>query len=225
MNIVTMIPYWNQYQYEHPDLTKRDITHLSGRILLNYPIELSNKVSLIQTTYIFTNDTEIKNLLDNRLQFICLPRDPSLDTQQTSIESVIRQFLMQVDADVVILLHPKSPFVTKESLQECIQKVVSGEHDSAFLARVEKKFAWYSGQRINYDVAQGTPHLSKIQSIVLETSSLYVFTRQCFEQTGTRIGNNPYVKRVGVLESIVISTPDDFKMAEYLLDSQFQLDL
>lgn len=222
MKIVTMIPYWSNYQYGDTEAFNRDTTSLSGRILLNYPIRLANKIKTIQQTYIFTNDLNIQRLLDHRLHFNFLMRDNSLDDQEKNIEDIISQFLSQVDADIIVLLHPKSPFLKEESLQECIHKVIFEGYDSAFIARSERKFAWLGGARINYDPKQGTPHLAQIQPIILETSSLYVFTRQCFNLTRTRIGNNPYIKIVNSFEGMVINTLNDLKMAEYLLDSQFQ---
>lgn len=222
MKIVAMIPYWSNYQYGDIEACKRDTTILSGRILLNYPISLTNKISSIQQTYIFTNDLYVQELLDHRLHFNFLMRDSSLDNQEKNIEDIISQFLFQVDTDIIVLLHPKSPFLKEESLQECIHKVAFEGYDSAFIARSERKFAWLDGQRINYDPKQGTPHLAQIQPIILETSSLYVFTRQCFNLTGTRIGKNPYIKIVDSFEGIVINSLNDLKVAEYLLDSQFK---
>lgn len=221
MKIVSVIPFWDQYQYENDLLQSRDTIRLGGKALINYPIELANKVDKITQTYIFTNNKSIKDLVDSRLNFEVLPRDTALDSQHASIEEIIRSFLQKVDADVVVLLHPNSPFVTKESLEDCVNKVVSGDHDSAFLARVEKKFAWCFGKRVNYSLENGTPHLSTIEPIVLETSSLYVFTRQCFENIGTRIGSSAYVKDVDSFEGMVVTSPSEVKLAEYLLDSKF----
>lgn len=224
MKVVTLIPHWDKYEYENKALIDRDMLDLSGRALLNYPIELSNKTRLVSATYIFTNDQKIAKELDPRLKYTVLRRDVILDSQDATVEQIIRYFLNSVPADVVVLLHANSPFIKKESLEECIRAVTSGKHDSAFLARSEKRFSWYKGRRINYEVMGGTPHLSLIEPIMFETSSAYIFTRDCFEKTGTRIGEAPYIKEVGVFEGLVISTPEDMKMAEYLLDSQFGID-
>jgi CMP-N-acetylneuraminic acid synthetase len=224
MKIVTLIPYWNEYQHEPSELLNRDTTRLSGRILLNYPIELSNKIKSIDQTCLFTNDNSINQHLDTRLKFDCIERGTELDAQNVCIEQIISSFLQQIPSDIIVLLHPKSPFIKKETVGECISAVTSGEYDSAYLARVERKFAWYEGRRINYHTDSGTPHLSAIKPIILETSSLYVFTAKSFERTGTRIGHQPYIKAVSSFEGMVISTPDDMKMAEYLLDSNFNLE-
>ncbi len=221
MKIVSLIPFWDEYQYEDPRLKGLDMMRLAGKALINYPIELSNKVQLITDTYIYSNNQDIENLIDRRLSFKFLPRSTSLDSQVASIESIIQNFLNQVNADVVVLLHAKSPFIGVKSLIDCLDKVVNNNYDSAFLARIEKKFAWFSGRRINYEAVNGTPHLSNVEPIIIETSSMYIFTRECFLKTGTRIGNRPYIKYVNSFEGLVIGEPDDLKLAEFLLDSQF----
>lgn len=223
MKIVTLIPFWDRYRYENPGLEGLDIMSLAGKTLINYPIELSNKVKLITDTYIYSNNQIITKSVDSRLSFQFLSRDSSLDSQEVSIEKIISSFMSQVDADVIVLLHAKSPFISAKSLSECIDKVINHGYDSAFLARIEKKFAWFAGRRINYDATNGTPHLSLVEPITIETSSLYVFTKACFEKTGTRIGCNPYVKPVNSFEGLVISDPEDMKLAEFLLDSQFNI--
>ena len=54
MKIVAVIPYWDQYKYDD-GLNNLDKSKLGGRILLNYPIILANKIKLIANTYLFTN--------------------------------------------------------------------------------------------------------------------------------------------------------------------------
>lgn len=222
MKIVAVIPYWDQYKYDD-GLNNLDKSKLGGRILLNYPIILANKIKLIANTYLFTNDQTISQLLDGRLRFNVIERDHQLDNDQTSIEDVLRSFLSKVDADMVVMMHPRSPFIRQESVEECINRVRDENYDSAFLGQVEKKFAWYRGERINYDTQNGTPHLLGIEPVVLENSSLYLFTRKSFEKTGTRVGQKPFIKVVGSFEGMTISSAEEFELAEYLLDSQFRI--
>jgi CMP-N-acetylneuraminic acid synthetase len=221
MTVVSVIPFWSLYQYETDSLKSRDTLRMAGKPLINYPIQLSNATNKISDTFIFTNDTNIKELIDPKLHFKILSRDINLDAQNVTIEAIIKDFFSKVDADVVVLLHPNSPFVSNASLEECIDCVLTGEYDSAFIARRENKFAWWQGKRLNYNVNHGTPHLSQIHPLILETSSLYAFTRQCFDDFGTRIGENPFIKEVGFFEGMVLTSPNDIKLAEFLLDSKF----
>jgi hypothetical protein len=70
--------------------------NLAGKALINYPIELSNKVKLITETYIYSNNKNVTNSIDSRLSFRFLSRAASLDSQDASIESIIRADLTLV---------------------------------------------------------------------------------------------------------------------------------
>ena len=224
MRIVALIPYWNNYKYESISIVDRDALSLSGKVLLNYSIELANKTNFINRVCLFTSDMHISKLLDERLSYEVIKRSNELDAQNVSIEKIIADFLKQVDADVIVLLHPKSPFLRKESLSQCIEAVVSKGFDSAFVAREERKFAWFDGKRVNYDYSAGTPHLSAIRPIILETSSAYVFTKLFFINSGTRISKNPFIKIVGNFEGLTISGAEDLALAQFLQDSQYSLE-
>ena len=221
MRVVTLIPYWSGYHYENNELIDRDALELSGKVLLNYPIEISNKISQIDETYLFTNDVKIINKIDPRLKIKILERDKFLDRQLTTIENIIESFLNIISADILVLLHPKAPFMKKESIEECINSVKFNKNDSAFLARVERKFSWFEGKRLNYDANHDTPHLSKITPIILETSSAYVFSTELFTKSRNRLGLMPFVKEIGVFEGLVISTKEDMQLAQFLMDSKF----
>jgi len=221
MKIVALIPYWNGYSFQDSSIAGRDTISLSGKALINYPIALTNKIKKISETYIFTNDNDVKGIIKDYLNFVILPRSRQLDSKKTTIENIISAFLNVVDADIVVLLHPSSPFVMSETISDCLEKVINEKFDSSFLVRSEKKLAWYKNKRLNYDSLNGTPHLSDLEPVVLESSAAYIFSKETFIKNGTRIGEKPYIKEIGSFEGMVISSGEDIKIAEFLLDSRF----
>ena len=122
-----------------------------------------------------------------------------------------------------MLMHPKSPFLKPESIADCISKVKSKEYDSAFLVTRAKKLAWYDGKPLNYFLSKDTPSLDSILPVVLESSSLYVFTKELFQRTRHRISENPYMKEVGHFEGFEIDRVDDFEMAELIVNAGFEI--
>jgi len=224
MKIVALVPYWSNYTYEDNSIDGRDTMLLSGKSLLNYPLLLANKIKDIDSTYIFTNDNSVESTIQDHLKFELLHRDQNLDSQNATIEDIVSSFLNVIDCDFVLLLHPSSPFLQPETISDCISKVVSGNFDSAFIARREKKFAWFRLERLNYDTSKGTPHLSNVEPIILESTAAYFFSRNSFNRFKTRIGQKPYVKEVGPFEGMVVSSKEELKISEFLLDSGFFVD-
>ena len=109
----------------------------------------------------------------------------------------------------------------KQSLP-VLQKVKSGEYDSAFVVSQARKLAWFNGKPLNYTLSKDTPTLSSIEPVVLESSSVYVFTRELFENTRHRISDKPFMMNVGHFEGFEVDTEDDYKMAELIINSGFE---
>ena len=120
-----------------------------------------------------------------------------------------------------MLLHITSPFLKSETIKECIEKVNSGEHDSAFTAYEMKKFCWFRGEPLNYSLDTPTPRTQDIDPVIIEQSSLYVFKREVFEKTGQRICKKPYIKYIDHFEGHDIDTYDDFRIAELIVNTGF----
>jgi CMP-N-acetylneuraminic acid synthetase len=148
-------------------------------------------------------------------------RDHKLDDANVSIEDIIETFLPTTDADVILLMHPKCPFLSPRSIEDCLDKVVSGSFDSSFVGSKYKKMAWFKGEPLNYSLESGsnTKHLTSLEPIILESSSVYVFTRELFDKSRRRIGKNPYIKFVGHFEGFEIDRAEDFEIAELIINA------
>ncbi len=218
MKIVAFIPYWLDYQVdefgEHKNLKK-----LGGKYLMNYSIELLNSISQIEETIIYCSDDKINNYINQDLNYRFLQRDKYLDSIDISIDEIIKSFLNIVDADIVILLHPNSPFISSDTLEECLSKVSSNEFDSSFTAYEFKKLSWFQGKPLNYLLHNTIPKLKDLDPIIVEQSSLYVFTKKSFNDFNSRVGEIPYIKKINHFEGLEIETKEDFEIAELIVNS------
>ncbi len=223
MKILAMIPYWSGYTFPQDTLRQRDTVSLGGKALINYTIQTAAKVDAIDDVVIFASDESIFYNIDDTGLCRFLKRDERLDAQDVSIEDIIESFLEQSDADLVVLMHPKNPFLRPATISQCIDKIISGENDTAFVATTARKLAWFNGQPLNYSANDDTPHLSKIEPVMLESLSVYVFSRSSFEANRNRVGINPYVHEIGHFEGFEIDHPEDFKIAELIINAGLEL--
>lgn len=218
MKVSALIPFWSEYQHLAGGVSCRPLVNIGGKTLISRTIEIINKVELIDEVIVFASDDKITEYLDNA-QCKFLRRDQALDSNESSIEDIIDSFLQSSDAEVVVLIHPKSPFIRAKTIQSCLAKVVGGEFDSAFTAQSVKKHAWFRGERLNYLEGAVTPALSNIDPILIETSSVYVFTRSVFTECKSRIGRHPYIKQIGHFEGFEVERQDDLEMAELIINA------
>jgi CMP-N-acetylneuraminic acid synthetase len=221
MNIVVAIPYWEKYKFPDEAISNRDTLKIGGHSLLERTISICNEVKQVNDVIIYSSNEQVLKSLDDKLEFSFQLRDADLDQQSVSIEDIIERFLSVSDADVIVLVHPRCPFIRAKSITECINKVVSEDYDSAFIATRYKKLAWFEGKPLNYSLGKGvdTLNVSQVEPVILESSSVYVFTRKLFEQTHRRIGSNPYMKFVGRFEGFDIESVDDYHIAELIINA------
>jgi CMP-N-acetylneuraminic acid synthetase len=218
MKIVAFIPYWLNYKTGEFDKHK-NLKKLGGKYLIDYSIELLNSISQIEETIVYCSEKSIHNYIDNKLDYTFLARDKKLDNLNISIDEIILSFIKDYDADIYILLHPNSPFISRSTLEECLSKVTTTSNDSAFTAYEFKKLAWYQNTPLNYILNVITPKLEDLDPVIVEQSSLYIFSKESFKKHHKRIGIKPFIKHINHFEGLEILTYEDYEIAELIVNS------
>ena len=121
-------------------------------------------------------------------------------------------------ADTFLMTHTTNPFLSVGSISRALGEFENGRSsgtvDSLFsVNQFQTRFYRSDGSALNHDPA----NLVQTQDLAPwyeENSCLYVFTREGFHSTGTRIGRKPLMFETPRLESIDIDTPEDWALAE-----------
>jgi N-acylneuraminate cytidylyltransferase len=213
MKTVALIPFW------FSNGKSRDLTKLAGKYLIEYSISLLNSSKLIDETVIYSSDDSILKYIDSELQVTHIIRPKKLDHQDILIEDIIESFFKEYQADILVLLHPYSPFLTKNTLEHCITKVNNHEYDSAFSAIEHKKFSWFQGTPLNFNRNQKSPKLKTLNAIIHEQGLLYVLTQETFFKQKSRVGEKPYMHIINHFEAHEINEKKDFETAELIINS------
>lgn len=177
-------------------------------ILLERLDKLMGKV--VDEAYVYCSSEEICPYLPENISF--LKRPEHLDGKTVRGSEIYEAFVNTIDADVYVLCHATSPFVTAEHIQECVQAVCSGKFDSAFCAKRIQNFLWQGAKPLNF-VLNDPPRTQEMEPIFMEQSTPYVFTRECWDRNGARSGTNPYICECSEVECIDIDYPEDFELA------------
>ena len=164
----------------------------------------------IDEIYVFCSDEEVIPYVLSGVHF--LKRPEFLDGDDKNANDIIREFMNSVDADIYVNAHTTSPFAKPSTIAELVEKVASGEYDSAFCAESLRTFMWQDGKPINFD----PDHFPRTQDLPLiygETSIAYVFKKDSFLKHNRRLGSRPYIKEVDKIEAMDIDYPEDFDIA------------
>lgn len=188
---------------------------LGNKPLLQYQLDNLLETYLCDTVSVFCSDKAIIPFLPEKIKFI--QRSSELDLPTSNFTQIFDSFIKVIDSDIYVYTHATAPFITVNTIKICIDAVTSGKYDSAFCASKIQDFLWYNGQPLNFD-ATNIPRSQDLLPVYRETSGIYVFSKQVFEKHRRRIGISPYIHEMSFKESIDINTPEDFKLAETLLN-------
>ena len=181
-----------------------------GTPLMSFIQKVCLNTRLVDETYIYCSDEAVKEYVLPGVKF--LKRPGFLDSDEANANTIITEFMKEVEADIYVNTHTTSPFAKPETLDDCIEKVAGGMYDSAFCAESIKTFLWQEGKPINFDPSH-FPRTQDLPTVYGETSIAYVFRKETFLIHGRRVGVNPYVKEVGKIEAMDIDYPEDFAIA------------
>lgn len=181
-----------------------------GKPLVECILSTLKKVNNIDEIYVYCSDARIQDYLPEGVNY--LTRSPQLDLSSTKINEVLSAFASDRPADIYVLAHATAPFIKAESIETGVQKVLSGEHDSALTVHKMQEFMWRDGKPMNYELS-AIPRTQDLDPIFVETTGLYIYTEQLINQRNARIGDSPYLVEVSKIESIDINEPVDFEIA------------
>lgn len=211
MKIVSFIPI----KLNNQRLPGKNTMLLNGRPVCDYLFETVSKINEIDEKYIYCSDEAIipyvKPYEDKGVKF--LKRDTYLDGFQVKGLEIIDRFVKDVDADIYVLTHVTQPFTKSESIRNALEKVVSGEYDSAFSAVKFQDYFWVNGKPMNYDM-KNVVRTQDLDPIYMETGAFFIFRKDVFTKLGQRIGENPYIYEIDQFEAVDIDTAEDFEFAK-----------
>lgn len=188
---------------------------LGGNPLIQYIQESLLKANGIEQIYIYCSDRRICDYMLKGVEF--LQRSEQLDLPTSNFTQIFESFMSEIDSDIYLYAHATAPFVSVNTINECISAVKSGKYDSAFCAVKIQDFLWQNGKPLNFD-ACNLPRSQDLKPIFRETSGVYAFTKDVFSKYRRRIGENPYIKEVSFKESVDINVSEDFDLAEIMLN-------
>lgn len=187
---------------------------LGDKPLLAYELDNLRETKLCDDIYVYCSSEDVVSYLPEKVKL--LKRPTFLDLPTSNFNQIFDCFKKEVDADIYVYAHATAPFVTIETMRQCIEAVSSGRYDSAFCAIKLQDYLWQDGEPLNFD-ASNLPRTQDLKPIYQETSGIYVFTKDVYEKNGRRIGKNPFIKEVSFKEAVDIDMLDDFAVAEALL--------
>lgn len=187
----------------------------NGQPLISYILKTLLTVEEIDDIYVYCSSEEIQDYLPEGVKF--LKRDPYYDLSSTKFNEVLSSFAQLIEADTYILTHATAPFMSGKSISTGVQKVNSGEYDSAFSVCELQEFLWKDNEPFNYKL-NNIPRTQDLEMLYTETCGLYVYKKELILERGRRIGENPFLIPISKIEACDINNEDDFYLADAIFN-------
>lgn len=124
-----------------------------------------------------------------------------------------------VDTPDIMILQPTAPLIKVATIQRCLDDFYKryDSLDSLVTCEFVKKFAWYHGKPINYDIAN-MPNSQDLQPIIMPTYNVMICKVNSLLDSKNVITERCHFFEVSDVESVEIDTPLEFEVAEILYE-------
>lgn len=202
----------------------KNFRDFGGKPLFRWMLDTLESVSSINAVVINTDAREIlaKNGLTDGERVLIRDRRPEICGDFVSMNEIIDDDIKHIDADIYLMTHTTNPFLSKKSVEDSISQfkvaLKSGRADSLFTVnKVQERFYDADLNALNHD-PNNLIRTQDLKPWYKENSNLYLFTKESFSQTKARIGIKPMMLETAPFESIDIDTPDDWDLAEVMVE-------
>ena len=185
--------------------------------------------SLIDNVYLSTNDETIIELARkfNDPKLIIHKRDNALCQSSTSTDELVSHALELIKEGDIMWTHVTSPFINSSIYEDIITKFWEQRelgYDSLMTTTLLHGFLWDDKGPTNYDRSlEKWPRTQTIKALHEINSGAFINSAEGYKLLQDRIGNKPFLYSLNKLESFDIDWPEDFLIAEAILDKELVL--
>ena len=180
--------------------------------------ELIDKIVLTTTDSLILDYAE--SLSEPRL--LLHRRIEELSSSITSTDQLVAHALELIPEAHILWTHVTSPFITAKHYDDIVQTYFEqcGQgYDSLMTTTAIRGFLWQGEETINYDrTIEKWPRTQSLRPVHEVNSGAFIAPSNIYREFDDRIGRRPYFYEIDKLTSFDIDWPEDFAIAECLLE-------
>lgn len=187
---------------------------LNNRPLYKWVLDSLLMVERIDKIIINTDAEKKFQKLKNNPKIVIKKRKDKICGDFVSMNEIIKDDLNDFNADIFIMTHTTNPFLSSETINECLDKFLESTNDSLFTVnKLQTRFYDKGAKPINHSVTK-LLRTQDLDPYFEENSCLYIFTSKSFNKTNNRIGEFPLMYEMKKKEALDIDDSEDWELAE-----------
>jgi len=215
-------------------LTGKNYRRFCDMPLIYWSVLAAQLSEYVDSVIVSTNCKEVEKVVKggNGLsdKTIILNRPDALSTATSKNESALihaywwSSLKKDLTADIIINLQPTSPIRNRHLIDNCLESMVNGNHDSLLTVNKSTPFMWKSKDSKYspmYDVLNRPMRQDVTDSefLLYDNGCLYMMNSDILLDRMCRIGYNPYLFETTQYQSMQIDTEEDFIIMESVCKS------
>jgi len=224
MSVVALLPM----KANSERVKGKNFRDFCGKPLFQWILDSLLAVEEIDRVIINTDARQI--LADNGLvdseRVMIRDRRKEICGDLVSMNLVLADDVANVEADTYLMTHTTNPLMSADTIRKALQAINAdqpgGKVDSLFTVdKVQTRFYHEDCSPVNHD-PNNLLRTQDLEPWFEENSNLYIFTRDSFAKTNSRIGLQSMMYESQKFESIDIDTPADWDFA--VIAAQYMLE-
>lgn len=203
-------------------IPRKNLRVLNGRPLLYYSIHTTLASRHLPDVVVSSEDEEIR-MVARKLGAGVITRDPSLSQDDTTLDGVVHDALLQAEAangktyDLVITAQATSPLLETRTLDEAIDRVLADPTIDTMISAVDDRhLSWEESDGELVPAYAARLNRQYLPVRYRETGGFFIARRRVVTAT-SRFGKVVKVHPVSDRESIDIDTYADWALCDYFL--------
>lgn len=196
---------------------------LAGRPLYTYILETLLACKAIERIVVDTDSPPVREGIARDFPAVdVIERPPELTADDVPMNSILAHDIEVCPAPFYLQTHSTNPLLKAETISNAIASFFDDFpiHDALFsVTRWQKRLWSADGSPVNHDPQVLLP-TQDLPPLFEENSCIYLFEREAFLSTGSRLGRFPKFYEIEADEAWDIDTPRDFAIAEALLEAR-----
>lgn len=222
--IVALLPMKENSQR----IINKNFKEFNGKPLFKWVLDTLLSLKKIDLIVINTDAGKIlsKYGVENSKRILIRDRKKELCGDFVSMNRILYDDMKNIDSELYLMTHVTNPLLSKKTIENAISiylnNKVDGKYDSLFsVNKLNMRLYTEDIKPFNHN-----PNILKrtqdLENLYEENSNLYIFSKESFLKSNSRIGKKPYMFITPKIESIDIDNYEEWEIAELISKNQFK---
>jgi len=202
----------------------KNLRYIAGAPLISYAIKAALNSDYLNEVYVNTDSDTVSHLA-KKLGALVYKRKKSLASDKTTSDEFNMDIINSLRPDTLIMINPVCPLIDSSDINDSIDAYCESEADTLITANTTNMQTFYKTNPVNIDLNSQLSPSQDNEPVYICNWAITIWDAKKYSEKYIRngyavFGKNRILFPIDPIKSVKISTENDFKMVEILLELQ-----